>query len=289
MSYELNFEAESFEGSGELEGYEGSELEGYEAEFDAFEADYESDFEFAGFEGESESPDFEYEESKQDALDVNDPNVARALQGALRRATGVRLPAVGRLGPQAAGLLRAIQKRHRIKPSGVVGVNTLNALKRDIASNFTQGEAGFELENGGDACAKECKEVFDRCLKYPSTSVMHGYNCILAQQNCLQNCERRRNPPPPRPAPPPKPAPPPPAPPKLPTLRPGSTDPAVKVLQNRLNVWLAKNKGVKLPKLPVTGKYGTMTEVTVRAVQRANGLRVDGVVGKDTWGKLPSP
>jgi peptidoglycan hydrolase-like protein with peptidoglycan-binding domain len=125
MDHELNFEAESFQGyQGELEGYEGAELEGYEAEF-------------------------EFEDSKDNALDLNEPSVASSLQGALTRATGVKLPKLGRIGPQAAGLLRALQKQHRIKPNGVVGPNTINVIKRHIAG-LAQGEAGPDYELQGE-------------------------------------------------------------------------------------------------------------------------------------------
>lgn len=252
MDYELNFEAESFQGyQGERRGYVG---------------------------------EYEFEDSNQDAFDTSNPNLARAVQSALSLTTGVRLPKLDRLGPQAASLLRALQKQHRIKPNGVVGPNTLSVLKRHLAGH-TQGEGGFEMETWEEICAKECREVFDRCLKSPSISQMHGINCMLAQQNCSENCERRlkpKPPPPPRPVPPP----PPPAPLTPPTLRPGSTHPAVKDLQNKLNVWLSKNKVAHVPRIPVTGKFGTLTELAVRGVQKANRLRVDGVVGKDTWGVL---
>ena len=128
MDHELNFEAESFQGyQGELEGYEGAELEGYQAEF----------------EGE-----FEFEDSKQNALDLTEARVVRSVQDALRRVTGVTLPKRDSIGPQAAGLLRIIQKQHRIKPNGVVGPNTINALKRGLAG-LTQGEAAasyYELQ-----------------------------------------------------------------------------------------------------------------------------------------------
>jgi peptidoglycan hydrolase-like protein with peptidoglycan-binding domain len=129
MDHELNFEAESFQGyQGELEGYEGAELEGYEAEF----------------EGE-----FEFEDGKNNALDLNDVHVVRSLHDALRRVTGVTLPNLDRIGPQAAGLLRTLQKQHRIKPNGVVGPNTINALKRGLAG-LTQGEAGPDYELQGE-------------------------------------------------------------------------------------------------------------------------------------------
>ena len=125
MDHELNFEAETFDGyEAELEGYEGAELEGYEAEF-------------------------EFEDSKHNALDLNNPEVVRSLHGALAKATGIRLPKLGRIGPQAAALLRNIQKQHRIRPNGVVGPNTINALKQRLAG-LTQGEGGYDYELEGE-------------------------------------------------------------------------------------------------------------------------------------------
>jgi peptidoglycan hydrolase-like protein with peptidoglycan-binding domain len=36
----------------------------------------------------------------------------------------------------------------------------------------------------------------------------------------------------------------------------------------------------------VDGVFGTKTEGAVKAFQKANRLKVDGIVGKDTWTKL---
>jgi len=63
-----------------------------------------------------------------------------------------------------------------------------------------------------------------------------------------------------------------------PTIGPGSTGRAVRVLQRRLND-LGHN-------LAVTGVFDANTENTVKAFQAARGLTVDGIVGPQTWAKL---
>jgi hypothetical protein len=258
MDYELNFEAEFFQ------GYQG-ELEGYEAEFGG------------GYEGE-----FEFEDSKQNALDLKNPSVAKALQGALSLATGFKLPSARALGPQAGGLLRAIQKQHRIKPNGVVGSKTIQALGRHILSNLPQPE--FELEGEGPlgGCEQRCRENFERCIRGSSPDPLHGMRCIAALQTCLRGCNFT---PPPQ-IPPPQ-IPPPQIPPQpRPTLRRGSSGPAVAELQVRLNRWLARTPRVGLPPLVIDGKFGPKTDALVRAFQRDQGIQADGVVGPITWGRL---
>jgi len=61
-------------------------------------------------------------------------------------------------------------------------------------------------------------------------------------------------------------------------MRPGDRYPAVGVLQKLLN-----RAGEALA---ADGSFGTKTRDAVRRFQRANGLKVDGVVGKDTFPKL---
>ena len=64
------------------------------------------------------------------------------------------------------------------------------------------------------------------------------------------------------------------------TLRPGTTHNDVKELQT-----LLKNKGYfKYPE--ITNYFGPVTKKAVMDFQRANGLVVDGIVGKQTYGKL---
>lgn len=62
------------------------------------------------------------------------------------------------------------------------------------------------------------------------------------------------------------------------TLKRGSTGSEVRELQTLLN-----NNGANLS---VDGKFGPKTQAAVTSYQKANGLTVDGIVGKNTWGSL---
>jgi hypothetical protein len=65
----------------------------------------------------------------------------------------------------------------------------------------------------------------------------------------------------------------------LPTLRRGSRGAAVRTLQSRLSArgyWLGSADGV----------FGHLTEQAVLALQKASGLRRDGIVGPATWAKV---
>lgn len=64
------------------------------------------------------------------------------------------------------------------------------------------------------------------------------------------------------------------------TLRVGSKGTQVQVLQWLLNHTTDYTSGV------VDGIFGTKTLAAVRQFQQANGLTVDGIVGKNTWKKL---
>jgi N-acetylmuramoyl-L-alanine amidase len=64
------------------------------------------------------------------------------------------------------------------------------------------------------------------------------------------------------------------------TLRVGSKGTQVKVLQWLLNHTTDYTSGI------VDGIFGTKTLAAVRQFQQANGLTVDGIVGKNTWKKL---
>jgi peptidoglycan hydrolase-like protein with peptidoglycan-binding domain len=61
-----------------------------------------------------------------------------------------------------------------------------------------------------------------------------------------------------------------------PVLKLGSTDPAVKDLQEALKA-LGHDPG------PVDGVFGTRTEDAVKAFQQAREIPVDGIVGRVTW------
>lgn len=63
------------------------------------------------------------------------------------------------------------------------------------------------------------------------------------------------------------------------TLRNGSRSTQVKVLQ-----WLLNEKGFDCG--TADGIFGANTLAAVKAFQKANGLTVDGIVGKNTWAKL---
>jgi peptidoglycan hydrolase-like protein with peptidoglycan-binding domain len=61
-----------------------------------------------------------------------------------------------------------------------------------------------------------------------------------------------------------------------PVLQKGSTDPAVRELQEALKA-LGYDPG------PIDGTFGAPTETAVKAFQQARGITVDGIVGKVTW------
>jgi peptidoglycan hydrolase-like protein with peptidoglycan-binding domain len=61
-----------------------------------------------------------------------------------------------------------------------------------------------------------------------------------------------------------------------PVLQKGSTDPAVRDLQEALKA-LGYDPG------PIDGTFGAPTETAVKAFQQARGITVDGIVGKVTW------
>jgi peptidoglycan hydrolase-like protein with peptidoglycan-binding domain len=65
-----------------------------------------------------------------------------------------------------------------------------------------------------------------------------------------------------------------------PTLRAGSTGPAVRRLQRALR---------RTPDLSlvVDGVFGSRTDAAVRLFQGTQGLAVDGIVGPATWSALP--
>ena len=61
-----------------------------------------------------------------------------------------------------------------------------------------------------------------------------------------------------------------------PVLQKGSTDPAVRDLQEALKA-LGQNPG------PIDGVFGAQTDAAVKAFQQAKEITVDGVVGAITW------
>jgi peptidoglycan hydrolase-like protein with peptidoglycan-binding domain len=196
------------------------------------------------------------------------------IQQALNYLRGLRLRPNGVADPPTRSALRSYQRRKGLTPHGRADYGTELALARDILrlQRSTEYE-GPEI----DPCVQECERVFRECLKL-STSPL---SCLARRSTCLLICDRRANPPtPPAPTPVP-PAPTPPAPcPTRPTRRFGSTGPAVKELQERLNAQGAT------PPLKVDGIFGPLTDAAVRGFQRSRGLSVDGVVGPKTWAAL---
>jgi peptidoglycan hydrolase-like protein with peptidoglycan-binding domain len=71
-----------------------------------------------------------------------------------------------------------------------------------------------------------------------------------------------------------------------PTLRRGSKGSAVSDLQTRLNAWRSRTYGISLPALAVDGDFGPKTHAMVVEFQKRKGLKVDGIVGAQTWGTL---
>ena len=69
-----------------------------------------------------------------------------------------------------------------------------------------------------------------------------------------------------------------------PKLKKGSTGEAVKELQNDLNL-LGSTDGLKR-ELLVDGLFKLRTQQSVKKFQTEHGLKVDGIVGKITWGKI---
>lgn len=76
-------------------------------------------------------------------------------------------------------------------------------------------------------------------------------------------------------------APPMPVPVVKPTLRSGSTGDYVKEAQKKLIL-----AGYDLGGSGADGKFGAKTTAAVKAFQKSKGLKVDGIVGKDTWAAL---
>ena len=65
------------------------------------------------------------------------------------------------------------------------------------------------------------------------------------------------------------------------TLKKGSKGDAVKALQKQLIAL-----GYDVGKKGADGDFGSATLAAVKAFQKANGLKADGVVGESTWAKL---
>lgn len=66
-----------------------------------------------------------------------------------------------------------------------------------------------------------------------------------------------------------------------PTLRKGDKGPDVVEMQEKL-----LKCGEELPKYGADGSFGKETQKAVKSFQKKNGLKVDGICGKNTWAKL---
>lgn len=71
---------------------------------------------------------------------------------------------------------------------------------------------------------------------------------------------------------------------KKPTLKRGSKGEYVKLAQTEL-----MQKGYNLGKCGIDGDFGKATESAVKAFQKDNGLKVDGIIGQTTWDLLDAP
>jgi peptidoglycan hydrolase-like protein with peptidoglycan-binding domain len=69
---------------------------------------------------------------------------------------------------------------------------------------------------------------------------------------------------------------------QLDVLKKGSKGKQVKALQRMLYA-MGYNLG---DKKPIDGEFGSKTDSAVRSYQDKNGLKVDGIVGQNTWTKL---
>ena len=67
-------------------------------------------------------------------------------------------------------------------------------------------------------------------------------------------------------------------------IRRGSTGPDVALVQTLLNG--LNQAGRPIRRLGVDGKFGAGTESAVRQFQALEGLKADGIVGRDTWDRL---
>lgn len=67
-------------------------------------------------------------------------------------------------------------------------------------------------------------------------------------------------------------------------LRERASGPDIALAQEWLNA--ARTRYPAMPMLRVDGRFGPDTQASVRAYQRATGLKVDGTVGAGTWDSL---
>ena len=68
-------------------------------------------------------------------------------------------------------------------------------------------------------------------------------------------------------------------------LKKGNTGATIWVVQRLLNIWLTRSQAA-FPPLKEDAIFGSKTEQVVRLFQRAKSVKVDGVVGHQTWKQL---
>ena len=67
-------------------------------------------------------------------------------------------------------------------------------------------------------------------------------------------------------------------------LQNGSSGNSVAIIQRMLNVISVFFPSI--PRLNIDGRYGPATAGAVRAFQELFGLRIDGIVGPDSWSRI---
>lgn len=166
-----------------------------------------------------------------------------ALQQGLNDRLGLSLETDGKFGQKTADAVRAFQTQEGLKPDGVVGPKTREALlSTGSGSQVGSPEAKAEAASGEEAQDVKATEPRD-AREYAALDEALGDK----------------------------------------TLSTKARDPkAVSALQDALNDVLGAG-------ISVDGKFGQGTADAVKAFQESQGLKADGIVGKDTREALLGP